>query len=253
MITVYGLLGAPSAELREAAANASWVVGGDRHLDTLGVPLERRIVLGAPRRAIETLVILPESARVVVVASGDPGYFGIVRTLRAAGFRPTVVPAVSSIAAAFAAVGVPWDDAVVVSVHGRPLEPALDLARSTGKVAVFTSGLHGIRELAAGLADLDRTWVLAERLGEENERVRVLTTAEALDVEPVEPNVVLILDRHPDEPDTLWPGGVAGPVPTPAPLCAPEPDLAPRISGAESGLGAQSAPDGPAEAPGGVR
>lgn len=212
MITVYGLLGAPSAELREAVGDASWVVGGSRHLDLLGVPLERRVVLGAPRRAIEKLVTLAESARIVVVASGDPGYFGIVRALRAAGFRPTVIPAVSSIAAAFAAVGVPWDDAAVVSVHGRPLEAALELARSTGKVAVFTSGLHGIRELAAGLADLDRTWVLAERLGEEDERIRILTTAEAGQVEPVEPNVVLILDRHPSAGDAPWPGGVAGPL-----------------------------------------
>lgn len=212
MITVYGLLGAPNAELREAAAQANWVVGGSRHLDLLGVPLERRIVLGAPRRAIEKLVTLPEPARIVVVASGDPLYFGIVRALRAAGFRPTVIPAVSSIAAAFAAVGVPWDDAAVVSVHGRPLEPALKLARNTGKVAVFTSGLHGIRELAAGLGDLDRTWVLAERLGSDDERVRVLTTVEALEVEPVEPNVVLILDRHPSAGDAPWPGDIAGPL-----------------------------------------
>ncbi|MEA4943845.1 MAG: precorrin-3B C(17)-methyltransferase [Propionicimonas sp.] len=213
MITVHGLLGAPSPQLREAAAGADRVVGGRRHLDALEVEPERRITLGALRAAVEQVRELPASAEVVVVASGDPLFFGVVRSLRAAGFRPAVVPAVSSIAAAFAAVGLPWDDAAVVSVHGRPLQPALDLARATGKVAVFTSAENGIRELAAGLAGLERWYVLAERLGEPDEQVRVLTADEAVVTEPGEPNVVLILDRPPSADDAPWPGTIAGPAP----------------------------------------
>jgi precorrin-6y C5,15-methyltransferase (decarboxylating) CbiE subunit len=215
VITVHGLLGTPSSALRDAAATADWVVGGRRHLDALAVPDERRIVLGTLRVAVEKIAALPESSRIVVVASGDPLYFGVVRSLRRLGLRPEVVTAPSSIASAFAAVGLPWDDAVVVSVHGRPLATAVNLARAHGKVAVFTSGEHGVRELAAGLADLDRTYMLAERLGEADERVRVLDTAEALAVEPVEPNVVLILDHSPDRPDADWPGDVAGPTRVP--------------------------------------
>lgn len=211
MITVYGLLGTPSPELRQAAAGADMVVGGRRHLDALAVEPERRITMGALRLAVEKVRELPESAEVVVIASGDPLFFGVVRSLRAAGFLPAVVPAVSSIAAGFAAVGLPWDDAAVVSVHGRPLQPALDLARTAGKVAVFTSAENGIRELAGGLAGLERWYVLAERLGEPDEQVRVLTAAEALVTEPREPNVVLILDRPPSAEDAPWPGDIAGP------------------------------------------
>ena len=166
MIEVHGLLGEPTKRLRDAAAGADFVVGGARHLDALGVEQERRIVLGALRLAVERIATLPQDARVVVVASGDPLFFGVVRSLRAAGFRPTVVPEVSSIAAAFAAVGLPWDDAAVVSAHGRPIEAALRRARTAGKVAVFTSRENGVR--SAGLADLDRWFVLAERLGEDN-------------------------------------------------------------------------------------
>ena len=212
MITVHGLLGAPSPELRTAAASADWVVGGRRHLDALGVDEPRRITLGALRLAVEKLTTLPADAEVVVIASGDPLYFGVVRSLRAAGVRPAVVPAVSSIAAAFAAVGLPWDDAAVVSVHGRPLQPAIDAARRYGKVAVFTSADNGVRELAAELTGVERWFVLAERLGESDQRVRLLSAAEALATEPLEPNVVLILDRRPDQPDAPWPGTLAAPV-----------------------------------------
>ncbi len=213
MITVYGLLGEPSPALRAAAAGATTVVGATRHLDALAVEADRRITLGALRPAVEQLTRLPPDADVVVVASGDPLFFGVVRSLRARGLRPAVVPAVSSIAAAFAAVGLPWDDAAVVSVHGRPIEAALDLARRAGKVAVFTSPENGVRELAAGLDGLQRWFVLAERLGEADECVRVLDCEQALTVEPRQPNVVLILDRLPAEPDAEWPGVTAGPVP----------------------------------------
>lgn len=210
MITVHGLLGQPSLELRMTAASADWVVGGRRHLDTLGVPEERRITLGALRPAIERIATIPADQLVVVVASGDPLYFGVVRALRDEGLRAEVVTAPSSIAAAFAAVGLPWDDAVVVSAHGRPLATAANLARSMGKVAVFTSAENGIRELAAALADVPRWYVLAERLGEADECVRVLDAATAATTEPREPNVVLVLAAPPEQLDGYWSGSIAG-------------------------------------------
>ena len=212
MITVHGLLGAPTEALRSAAAAADWVVGGRRHLDALGVAEDHRIVLGALRPALDQIAELPAEAQVVIVASGDPLYFGVVRSLRARGLRAAAVTAPSSIATAFAAVGVPWDDAVVVSVHGRPLAPAVNLARAVPKVAVFTSPEHGIRELAAGLTGEPRWFVLAERLGEPDQRVRLLDHATALTTQPVEPNVVLVLAADLNAPDLPWPGSLAGPV-----------------------------------------
>lgn len=217
MITVYGLLGEPDLELRMAAANADWVVGGRRHLDSLEVDPERRITLGALRPAIAQIAVLPESSDVVVIASGDPGYFGVVRSLRAAGLRPKVIPAPSAIATAFAAVGLPWDDAIVVSAHGRPLETTLNLARAHDKVAVFTSADNGIQQIAAGLTGLDRWYVLAERLGEVDERIRVLDPDQAAKTAPAEPNVVLILAEAPANDDPSWPAVIAAPQRPPRP------------------------------------
>ena len=105
MITVFGLLGSPSAELRASAAAADWVVGGRRHLDALAVPDTRRITLGALRLAIAQIAALPPTSAVTVVASGDPLFFGVVRSLRAAGLQPRVVTAPSSIAARRSRIG----------------------------------------------------------------------------------------------------------------------------------------------------
>ncbi|SDB79937.1 precorrin-6Y C5,15-methyltransferase (decarboxylating) [Raineyella antarctica] len=196
-VTVHGYLGSPSADLREHAARADVVVGGRRHLDALAVPEDRRIVLGSLSSAMVALRALPADTDVLVVASGDPGFYGVVRRLRGEGFRPRVVPTVSSVAMAFAAVGLPWDDAQVASAHGHPLEPTLYACRTWPKVAVLTAPDQGIRELAAAVPD--RVFVLAERLGEVDERVRILTREQALALPDVtEPNVVLVLADHPD-------------------------------------------------------
>lgn len=213
MIKVHGLLGEPSAALVEDASQADFVVATEKHLEVLSVDADKRIKLGVPKPTIERIQGLPSGADVVVVSSGDPSFFGMVRHLRAAGLRPKVTPGISSVAAAFAAVGLPWDDAAVVSVHARPLHSAIKAARRYGKVAVFTSVENGIQEIAAGLEGFDRCFVLAESLGTPEEQVRILTAQQALEVEPIQPNVVLILDRHPDAEDAPWAGTVAGPVP----------------------------------------
>ena len=200
MIEVVGYLGEPSASLREKVADADLVAGGRRHLDALNVPDERRIVLGPLAPALEALIEARDEDHCVVIASGDPNFYGIVRRLRLAGLHPHVTPAPSAVAMAFGAVGVPRDEAITVSAHGRDIRPALALIRTHPKVAVMTSAEAGVRELAAALPDRDRWFVLAERLGETDERVRVMTRAQAMTLTDVtEPNVVLVLTEHPDE------------------------------------------------------
>ena len=204
MITVYGYIGAPSAGLREAVAGASLVVGGQRHLDALGVPDDRRIVLGRIGPAIDALQELPAEARAVVIASGDPLFYGVVRRIRAAGLKVRVVPTVTSLQLAFAAVALPWDDALLASAHGNDPAPALAACRVHPKVGLLTDPTVGLPQIVAATAGLGRTYVLAERLGEPDERVRVLTEQDAAAIgEIVQPNVVLVLAHHPDDPAAL--------------------------------------------------
>ncbi|HEY0808248.1 MAG TPA: SAM-dependent methyltransferase, partial [Pseudonocardiaceae bacterium] len=54
----------------------------------------------------------------VLLASGDPGFFGVVRALRAAAIPIAVLPALSSVQRIAAMVGRSWDDVAVVSAHG---------------------------------------------------------------------------------------------------------------------------------------
>ncbi|WP_406156193.1 precorrin-6y C5,15-methyltransferase (decarboxylating) subunit CbiE [Streptomyces canus] len=181
MITVVGTgTGAPP---QECLAGAELVVGGRRHLDAVRLPeAAERIVLGPLAPALDTMAeYLEKERRVVVLASGDPGFFGIVRVL-AERFGPAALdvrPGVSSVAAAFARVGLPWDDAVVVSAHGRDLRTAVNVCRARPKVGVLTGPGAGPAELGAALTAHTRVLVVASALGTDDERVERVTPAEA--------------------------------------------------------------------------
>ncbi|MGW3287776.1 precorrin-6y C5,15-methyltransferase (decarboxylating) subunit CbiE, partial [Streptomyces sp. NPDC001002] len=132
MITVIGTgtgAGSGVSLAPEALAGAELVVGGRRHLDAVRLPeTAERIVLGPLAPALDAIEeYVGKDRPVVVLASGDPGFFGIVRALaeRFGSGLLDVRPGVSSVATAFARLGLTWDDAVVVSAHGRELRTAV--------------------------------------------------------------------------------------------------------------------------------
>uniref|UniRef100_UPI0015F075C9 precorrin-6y C5,15-methyltransferase (decarboxylating) subunit CbiE n=1 Tax=Streptomyces sp. WELS2 TaxID=2749435 RepID=UPI0015F075C9 len=152
MITVVGTgTGTPAGP--DLLAGAALVVGGRRHLDAAALPEgAERVVLGPLAPALDTIAeYVGKELPVVVLASGDPGFFGIVRALaeRFGAGLLDVRPGVSSVATAFARIGLPWDDAVVVSAHGRELRTAVNVCRARPKVAVLTGPGAGPAELGA--------------------------------------------------------------------------------------------------------
>lgn len=174
------------------------VVGGRRHLDAHAPAGADTTVLGGDLdRAIADLEATPGA--VVVLASGDPGWFGIVRRLAATvgAERLEIHPAPSSVAAAFAAVGMPWEDARVVSAHGRDPRAAVAAALAHPKVAVLTAPDVPPATLAADLAAAGcgpRRVVVAARLGHEDAAVHDTDLTAVADLGVADPNVVLLLD-----------------------------------------------------------
>lgn len=200
MITVVGTgVGAP-ADALVVAAGAELVVGGRRHLRAVRLPEgAERVELGPLAPALDTIEkYAAEERPVVVLASGDPGFFGIVRALaeRFGPERLEVRPGVPSVAAAFARVGLAWDDAVVVSAHGRDPRTAVQVCRAHPKVAVLTGPGAGPAELGAALRGHPRVLVVASALGDAGERVERVTPAEAAGRDwGAAVNVVLCLDE----------------------------------------------------------
>ncbi|WDO09375.1 precorrin-6y C5,15-methyltransferase (decarboxylating) subunit CbiE [Streptomyces murinus] len=194
-VTVIGWDGSPLTEAARSALGAATLVAGAAHHLALPEvpPSAERIRLGSV--ALAARRIAGHRGTAVVLADGDPGFFGVVRTLRAPefGLEVEVVPGVSSVAAAFARAGMPWDDAQVVVAHPRTLRRAVNVCRAHAKVAVLTSPGAGPAELGLLLAGVHRTFVICEELGTEREQVSVVTSDNAPDHTWRDPNVVIVI------------------------------------------------------------
>ncbi|WP_046780410.1 precorrin-6y C5,15-methyltransferase (decarboxylating) subunit CbiE [Streptomyces yangpuensis] len=213
-VTVIGWDGSPlTSAARSALSAATLVAGAAHHLALPEVPpTAERIRLGSPGLAARR--IAGHRGTAVVLADGDPGFFGVVRTLRAPehGLEVEVVPAVSSVAAAFARAGMPWDDAQVVVAHPRTLRRAVNVCRAPPKVAVLTSPGAGPAELALLLDGVHRTFVVCEELGTDREQVSVLTSDKAADHSWRDPNVVIVIGGAGQAP-AAEPGWLLGQTP----------------------------------------
>ncbi len=146
--------------------------------------------------------------RAVVLASGDPLWFGIGRLLLQR-FGPEALafePAPSSMQLAFARIGRPWQDASWISLHGRDSEAlAAALQKRPAALAVLTDpqqgGAAAVRTIlrASGLEASYAFW-LGERLGHPAERVQRLAPQTPLpaDLDPL--NLVLLVAEPPAPP-----------------------------------------------------
>ena len=144
----------------------------------------------------------------VLLASGDPLWFGIGRLLLLQ-FGPEQLrfhPAPSSLQLAFARIGRPWQDASWISLHGREPEPlAARLQQRPAALAVLTDpsrgGAAAVRTIlaASGLEAAYALW-LCERLGHPAERVQRLAPQAPLpaDLDPL--HLVLLIAEPPPAP-----------------------------------------------------
>jgi len=211
-VTVIGCDGRPlSPEATAVLGKAARVAGAARHLDAAGAdlpPTTERIVIKRLDDALDQIGAGP--GPVAILASGDPGFFGIVRALRARGIQPAVIPAASSVALAFARLGLDWDDALVLSAHGREPRQVLAAALAHPKVAILTGpGEAGPERLGTELLSAGRKVYVAERLGTGDESVTDLATRPAarfgepnilVAFDPAAPSAVRWLAGHPGAP-----------------------------------------------------
>ena len=201
-------LGPPA---RTALAEAELVVGSDRQLRLLpgDLPAERRAWPSPMLPALPALLAERQHRRLVVLASGDPMFYGIgstlVRLLGASSVR--VIAGVSSLSLAAARLGWALEDIEVLSVLGRPMAALHPLLQPGRRVLV----LLGSAAEASGVAALlcqrglgPSELVLLCQLGGPGERL-VRSSAERWGDCPDEPLAVLAIAVRPAPGAALLP------------------------------------------------
>lgn len=201
MLTVVGMgpaglhLMTPAA--REAIECADALVGGKRHLLQFPAFCGETFVLGANIPALLAWIEARQAKKVVIVASGDPLFYGIgTRMVAHFGIaRVRIIPGISAVQYLCAQTGIDMNEMWLTSSHGRSVNVD-ELARHR-KVAMVTDSQCGPKEIAAQLVARGkghRWMVIGENLAMENERIHWLpVSAVSADYEM---NAVVILDER---------------------------------------------------------
>jgi len=177
---------------------ATVLVGGKRHLSYFGDAMAVKKKISTPVSGV--LDFIEENMAdglVVVLASGDPLFFGIGKTLieRLGADKVFIHPNVTSMAAAFARLKLPWQDAAWVSLHGRDNMSALAKAMDDKDLlCVLTDPKNDSWAVKKQVDTHEYAWQMwvLENLGAPEEKIS--TMDEHTDVETVfvQPNVVVL-------------------------------------------------------------
>ena len=142
--------------------------------------------------------------RTVVLASGDPLFFGIGRYLLR-NLPDTLLeflPNVTSVQYAFAKIREPWDNAVFISVHGRGLTQAIDRIVANDKSAILTDEINTPAAIAKAMIDRGCTGYrayLCEDLGTKTERIRITNISDLAEIKAAPLNVLILIREFDQE------------------------------------------------------
>jgi precorrin-6Y C5,15-methyltransferase (decarboxylating) len=186
-----------SPRVLDLIKRAGILFGGERQLELFPEFSGRKVVIGNNLAEVEKL-LQETQERAVVLASGDPLFFGIGRYLlrNFPAEELEFVPNVSSVQYAFAKIKEPWDDAVFISAHGRGLKGAVDRIVANDKAAVLTDETNTPAAIASELIRRGRdgyaAW-LCENLGTPEERIITTDVAGLLEIAAAPLNVLILI------------------------------------------------------------
>lgn len=201
---------------------ASLIYGGARHLELLqgssvGINCEMKAWPSPFSKGIEELAS-NRGQSTVVLATGDPQWFGIGATLhrRFSAEEIEVIPHLSAFSLAASRLGWPLQHVETISLHGRPLDTLRGFLYPGARIIALTSNGAAPGEIADLLADEGygaSPLTVLEHLGGPQEKVTVCEAEEftgeaaelntvAIEAKPI-PNTP-VLSRTPGLPDSAF-------------------------------------------------
>ncbi len=178
---------------------AQVLAGGKRHLEEFPDFKGKKLVFKSPlEEVLEELLSVSEN-EIAVLASGDPLFFGIGKKLLSLFPREKLAfyPAPTAFQLAFARIGIPWEDAKVISLHAKvPQNLHLEISPYS-KVAFFTDHRNTPAQIARYLVEkgIEGEAIICENLGLKEEKLSFLGLKEVIKKNFSPLNVFILLKK----------------------------------------------------------
>ena len=177
---------------------AKFLLGGRRALAQFATNQETCAITGDLDAAINFIREKISIGEVVVMVSGDPGYYSLLDLLRKK-FSPSiieVIPSISAMQLAFAKLALPWHSATLLSFHGR--RPAdSDLKFAQGKILGLLTDAD-FNSVTIPKILIDCGWhensnvAICARLSYPDEKIICTTLADAITREPIKHCILIV-------------------------------------------------------------
>lgn len=161
-----------------AVNNSDTVMGSKRALDLFKTD-SQKIEINAKNMnecLKESVDKVKNGKTVAVLSTGDPGFSGVLKPILnlKSGVEIEVIPGVSSVQLCAAKLKIPWDDADLITMHGKGIcEEILDIIEN-GKPSIILPNFKPA-ELAEFLiekgVDKNRKTAVCEKLSYEDEKI----------------------------------------------------------------------------------
>ena len=212
-------------EVQHAIETADILLGAERMIERYSAKIEKRpyymteqILPYLEQLQKNGLTAQKDPLRVTVLFSGDTGFYSGCRKLYVA-LQETIaagtlnagvqiLPGISSVVSLAARVGESYEDAAILSMHGKKLNRLSATVESHEKVFLLTSGSEDIRKIGRLLAEVGLTdceVTVGYQLSYPEESIRILTPGQCEEI--TEEGLYTCLIRNPHwQPERLTHG-----------------------------------------------
>jgi len=162
---------------RRTIESSDCLIGGKRAL-YLFQDLQKEEVLleGNFDKVVSYLLNEKGKKKIAILVSGDPGLYSflgkISRVLKRDEY--VVIPGISTAQIAFARIGEAWEDAIILSLHGRRMGDLATRVKESSKIFLFTDPKFPPEQIASHLLERgveNRRAIVMENLTYPNERI----------------------------------------------------------------------------------
>ncbi|MEG2897810.1 MAG: precorrin-6y C5,15-methyltransferase (decarboxylating) subunit CbiE [Eubacterium sp.] len=188
--------------VKREIAEAEVILCGERHLESFNTDGKELLVIGRGTSLsdlMKQVKAVYKHKKTVIVVSGDCGFYSLLSYTQR--FIPEedieAIPGISSLQYLFAKIGKTWQDAEMMSLHGRD-QNLIERVATGNRVGILTDGEHNTAFIAKQLKIFgyeDKWLYVGEDLSYDDERITRLNVEEALNFKEKGMAVVVIADE----------------------------------------------------------
>ncbi|MBG0763729.1 MAG: precorrin-6y C5,15-methyltransferase (decarboxylating) subunit CbiE [Tissierellales bacterium] len=180
--------------------NSEIIVGGERNLKNIDLKNKKFFFIKTPlSKTVDFIKNNCKESRIAVLVSGDSGFYSLTSYIKKYFNEDEldIYPGISSLQYLFSRIGKTWEDACLMSMHGRE-ENLIKNIKTNKNVGILTDKIWNPKKIAEKIIEkeiLNKKIYIGENLSYDNERIIKLNLEDVTKHKFKNLNVMVVSDE----------------------------------------------------------